>query len=136
MSVLTDIAAICGSVTVILIFFAAVARVRWVRWTWGKLVSDPTGRWLKAVVTEGASEWHAVAVEPRLAAIEKQLTTNDGSTLRDEVVAGRSEARAARKEATDAARAAAEAAGYARQVAEYHGFPPGVDPTERTPSLK
>ena len=115
---LRDIAAICGSVTVILIFFAAVARVRWVRWMWAKLVSEPTGRWLKDVVAQGAQEWHVAAVEPRLAAIEKQLLTNDGSTLRDEVVRTRE--------------IAEQAATTVQQLARDRGLiPAGTDPTDR-----
>ena len=115
---LRDIAAICGSVTVILIFFAAVGRVRWVRWMWGRLVSEPTGRWLKDAVREGAREWHEAAVEPRLALIEKQLLTNDGSTLRDEVVRTR--------------KIAEQAAATVQQIARDRGLvPAGTDPTDR-----
>lgn len=118
MKVLTDVAAFCGAVLVILGFLAAISRIRWVRWCWRRLVSDPLASWLRRVVLDGAREWHAEAVEPRLAAIEKQLMTNGGTTLRDEVVVTRV--------------LAERALGVAERIAADRGIlPAGVDPTER-----
>jgi hypothetical protein len=113
---LTDIAAFCGAVLVVLTFLAAVSRLRWVRWAWRHLVSDPLAAWLRGVILDGAREWHQEAVEPRLAAIEAQLLTNGGTTLRDVVDA--------------AARDAREAKAWVRRLAEQQGYPPGVDPCE------
>ena len=116
-SVVTDVAAFCGAVLVVLTFLAAISRLKWVRWTWRHLISDPLAGWLRNVVLEGAREWHQEAVEPRLSAIEAQLRTNGGSTLRDAVDA--------------AAREAREAKAWAQHLAESQGFPPGMDPTSR-----
>lgn len=115
--VITDVAAFCGAVLVVITLLAAVSRLRWVRWSWRRLVSDPLAGWLRGVVLEGAREWHAEAVEPRLSAIEAQLRTNGGGTLRDAV--------------DRAAREAREAKAWAQHLAEAQGFPPGMDPTER-----
>lgn len=115
-SVVTDVAAFCGAVLVVITFLAAISRLRWVRWTWRHLISDPLAGWLRGVVLDVVREWHAEAVEPRLSAIEAQLRTNGGGTLRDAVDA--------------AARDAREAKAWARRFAEKQGFPPGMDPTE------
>lgn len=115
-SVVTDVAAFCGAVLVVITFLAAISRLRWVRWTWRHLISDPLAGWLRGVVLDGAREWHAEAVEPRLSAIEAQLRTNGCGPLRDAVDA--------------AARDAREAKAWARRFAEKQGFPPGMDPTE------
>lgn len=119
MSTLTDVAAFCGSILVIITLLAAVSRLRPARWVWRTLVSNPLAAWFRDdVVLPGARAWHAEAVEPRLAAIEKQLTTNDGSTLRDEVTATR--------------RIAEKALGVAERIAADRGIPAGTDPTERS----
>jgi hypothetical protein len=115
--VVTDVAAFCGALLVVVTFLAAISRLRWVRWTWRHLISDPLAGWLRGVVLDGAREWHAEAVEPRLSAIEAQLRTNGGSTLRDVVEV--------------AAREAHEAKAWAQHLAEAQGFPPGMDPTAR-----
>lgn len=107
MSVLTDVAAICGALTVVLIFVAAVARVRWVRWVWRHLVSKPLGDWLGAVVREGAKAFHEADVAPALRAIDMKADV--------------------------AAQNAEKALAYAKAAAEYQGFPPGLDPTDRLP---
>lgn len=114
---LTEAAAFCGAILVVLAFLAAISRIRWVRWCWRQLVSDPLAGWLRRVVLEGAREWHREAVEPRLLAIEAQLMTNGGSTLRDAV--------------DRAAKDASEAKAWAQAIAQAQGFPPGVDPVER-----
>ena len=116
-AILTNIATVCGAVLVVLTFLAAVARIRWVRWTWRKLISEPLASWLRGVVLDGAREWHAEAVEPRLSAIEAQLRTNGGGTLRDAVDAAAKDAR--------------DAKAWAQALAEAQGFPPGMDPVER-----
>lgn len=115
--VLTDVAAFCGAVLILLAFMAAVARIRWVRWTWRHLISDPLAGWLRKVVLDGAREWHSEAVEPRLAAIEAQMLLNGGGTLRDAV--------------DRAAKDAREAKAWAQAIAQAQGFPPGMDPTAR-----
>ena len=117
MRILTDVAVICGALLAVLTFLAAVSRLRWVRWFWRKLVSEPLAGWLRGVVLDGAREWHAEAVEPRLSAIEAQLRTNGGGTLRDAVDAAAKDAR--------------DAKAYAQALAEAQGFPPGVDPVGR-----
>ena len=117
MSVITDIAAVCGAVLVVLTFIAAISRIRWVRWIWRQLISEPLAGWLRGVVLDGAREWHAEAVEPRLSAIEAQLRTNGGGTLRDAVDAAAKDAR--------------EAKAWTQALAEAQGFPPGVDPVSR-----
>lgn len=116
--VASDVAAFCGSILVVVTLLAALSRLRWVRWIWRHLISDPLAGWLRGVVLEGAREWHAEAVEPRLTAIEAQLRTNGGGTLRDAVDA--------------AAREAREAKAWAQRFAELQGFPPGMDPAERS----
>ena len=105
MSVLTSIAAVCGALTIILVFAAAVARVRWVRWIWRHLVSGPLGRWLRDVIHDGARGFHEAEVAPVLERIEGK--------------------------ADDAASNAEQALAYAKTVAESQGFPPGMDPTAR-----
>lgn len=119
MNLLTDIAAICGATLVVITFCAALSRLRWVRWVWRRLVSDPFGTWLSTVVKTGARAFHDDVIEPRLAKIERELTTNNGSTLRDEVRETKEIALRAEK--------------IARQLADDRGLPPGVDPTERSP---
>ena len=114
--VLADVAAFCGATLVVITFLAAISRLRWVRWSWRHLISDPLAGWLRNVVLDGAREWHREAVEPRLSAIEAQLRTNGGGTLRDAVDAAAADAR--------------EAKAWARRFAEKQGFPPGMDPTE------
>ena len=104
MTVLTDIAAVCGTLTIVLIFVAAVARIRWVRWIWTTLVSTPLGNWLARAIRAGAGGFHDEIVAPALERIEGKA---------------------------DAAKFSAdEAFKYARAVAEFHGFPPGVDPMD------
>lgn len=114
--VITDVAAFCGAVLVVLTMLAMVSRLRWVRWLWRRLVSDPLAGWLRGVVLDGAREWHAEAVEPRLSAIEAQLRTNGGGTLRDAVDAAAQDAR--------------DAKAWVQTIAQQQGFPPGVDPME------
>jgi hypothetical protein len=116
-TIITSVVAFCGAALVVITFLAAISRLRWVRWTWRHLISDPLAGWLRNVVLDGAREWHREAVEPRLSAIEAQLRTNGGGTLRDAV--------------DSAAREAREAKAWAQRLAERQGFPPGMDPTER-----
>lgn len=64
MRVLTSMAAICGALTVVLIFIAAVARIRWVRWVWRHLVSDPLAIWLRGGVVDAVGPEIEKAVAP------------------------------------------------------------------------
>lgn len=110
MTVLTNVATVCGALAVILTFIALVSRLRWIRWAWRHLVSDPLGVWFRRNISEVVVNVHSALVDPRLAAIEKELKTNDGSTLRDAVMA---------TQRTVAA------------IASDRGMPPGLDATTR-----
>jgi hypothetical protein len=93
-----------AAITAIVAAVLLCARLPPVRWVWRQLVSDPLSRWAGRLIHEGVQEFHLERVEPALAAIRKELTLNDGSTLRDEVVGTR--------------RVAEEALGYVRRAAE------------------
>jgi hypothetical protein len=86
-ALLNDIVTLCASLSIIVGFLALMSRLKATRWLFRQLVSRPIGTWLSSVIRDGAEAWHKEVVEPRLVAIEKELTTNDGTTLRDEVVA-------------------------------------------------
>jgi hypothetical protein len=97
-ALLNDIVTLCASLSIIVGFLALMSRLKATRWLFRQLISRPLGSWLEKVVTDGAKAWHEQSVEPRLLAIEKELTTNDGTTLRDEVVATRTLVRAIAKD--------------------------------------
>lgn len=83
---LTDLGAMAAAVTAIVAAVVLLARLPPVRWVWRQLVSDPLSRWAEGLIHEGVQAFHLERVEPELRAIRKELTLNDGSTLRDEVV--------------------------------------------------
>lgn len=132
-TVVTDVAAQVVAIAALCGALGLLSRLKPVRWIWGRLVSGPLGEWLGRAIGRGVATFHAEKIEPALTEmredmtvmrnditdIRKELTTNDGSTLRDAV--HRTEAKADR------------AVAYTQRLAEQHGWPPGMDPVERTP---
>lgn len=95
------------ALTAIVGALALVSRLRPVRFAWRQLVSAPLAGWATSVIREGVMQFHLKEIAPQIAAIQKELTLNGGSTLRDEVVATRRVA----ERALDISRRTAEAAG-------------------------
>ncbi len=87
--VVTEATAFALSLTAIIGALALVSRLRPIRYVWRQLVSKPLAAWASSVIREGVLQFHLAEIAPQIEAIQKELTLNGGSTLRDEVVATR-----------------------------------------------
>jgi len=105
--VVTEATAFALSLTAIIGALALVSRLRPIRYVWRQLVSKPLAAWASSVIREGVLQFHLAEIAPQIEAIQKELTLNGGSTLRDEVVATRRVA----EQALDISRWTATAAG-------------------------
>jgi hypothetical protein len=96
MEILTQIAVVCGSLSVIGVFFKGLSRTKWFRRLWRQNVSDPFTTWLSVAISEGgrsaATSLHQEMVEPILkdirddiSEIRKELTVNGGTSVKDAV---------------------------------------------------
>jgi hypothetical protein len=73
-----DVGAWCLALTAVLTLLALVSRTRAYRWLFTHMVAEPMTHWLRREITE--------TVEPMVAPIRAELTTNGGSTVKDSLL--------------------------------------------------